>query len=57
VAFAGDGRPDLASALLIASKRRFARSWLAQKLREINEEFQPFDTWGNIAETLIIKES
>lgn len=57
VAYAGDGRPDLEPALLVLGKRRFARSWLAHKLREINEEFQLFDTWGNISENLIKKES
>jgi len=57
VAFAGDGRPDLAPALLIPGKRRFAKSWLAKKLHEINEKFQPFDTWWDISENLIKKES
>lgn len=32
VAFAGDGRPDLAPALLIPAERRFARDWLAGAL-------------------------
>jgi 2-hydroxy-3-keto-5-methylthiopentenyl-1-phosphate phosphatase len=56
VAFAGDGPPDLSPALLVPGQRRFAKSWLAQKLREMNEEFQPFDTWWNVSETLINRE-
>lgn len=49
VAFAGDGRPDLAPALLVLPRRRFAKSWLAKKLTELGEEFQPFEHWSEIA--------
>ncbi len=49
VAFAGDGRPDLAPALLVQPRRRFAKSWLAKKLTELGEEFQPFDHWSEVA--------
>jgi 2-hydroxy-3-keto-5-methylthiopentenyl-1-phosphate phosphatase len=56
VAFAGDGRPDLAPALQVSGKRRFAKSWLAKRLREINERFHPFDRWMDVAENLIKKE-
>jgi 2-hydroxy-3-keto-5-methylthiopentenyl-1-phosphate phosphatase len=49
VAFAGDGRPDLAPALLVPPEMRFAKKWLAQKLIEIGEEFQPFESWYEIA--------
>ncbi len=52
VAFAGDGRPDLAPALLVPPERRFAKSWLAKKLTEIGEEFRPFDSWHEIADAL-----
>lgn len=52
VAFAGDGRPDLAPALLVAPERRFARNWLAKKLQEIGEKFHPFDRWSEIADIL-----
>lgn len=49
VAFAGDGRPDLAPALLVPPELRFARKWLARKLTEIGEGFQPFESWLDIA--------
>lgn len=52
VAFAGDGRPDLAPALIVRPEWRFARSWLARKLEEIGEPFQPFDSWLDIARSL-----
>jgi 2,3-diketo-5-methylthio-1-phosphopentane phosphatase len=53
VAFAGDGRPDLAPALLVPARRRFAKSWLAKKLHEIGEDFQPFDHWHEVPAMLI----
>ncbi len=53
VAFAGDGRPDLAPALLVKPDRRFAKAWLARKLQEIGEEFVPFDRWSDIAARLL----
>jgi 2-hydroxy-3-keto-5-methylthiopentenyl-1-phosphate phosphatase len=52
VAFAGDGRPDLAPALLVRPELRFARKWLAKKLAEIGEDFQPFESWLEIARAL-----
>lgn len=52
VAFAGDDRPDLAPALLVRPELHFARKWLARKLIEIGEGFQPFESWWEIAETL-----
>ena len=57
VAFAGDGRPDLAPALLVDPKRRFAKSWLAKKLQEIGEDFQPFDQWHEVPALLLKEES
>jgi 2-hydroxy-3-keto-5-methylthiopentenyl-1-phosphate phosphatase len=53
VAFAGDGRPDLVPALMVNPMRRFARSWLAKRLREIGESYVPFETWGDIADVLV----
>ncbi|MBF0485283.1 MAG: HAD-IB family phosphatase [Candidatus Omnitrophica bacterium] len=53
VAFAGDGRPDLAPALLVSPERRFAKSWLAKKLHEIGESFVPFDHWDEVARALL----
>jgi 2-hydroxy-3-keto-5-methylthiopentenyl-1-phosphate phosphatase len=52
VAFAGDGRPDLAPALLVQPEMRFAKRWLAKKLAEIGEDFQPFESWFEIARIL-----
>ncbi len=53
VAFAGDGRPDLAPALLVHPERRFAKAWLAKRLHEINEPFVPFDRWSEVAVHLL----
>ncbi|MGA2091129.1 MAG: HAD-IB family phosphatase [Endomicrobiales bacterium] len=49
VAFAGDGRPDLAPSLLVKPQRRFAKHWLAKKLHELGEQYQPFETWKDVA--------
>jgi 2,3-diketo-5-methylthio-1-phosphopentane phosphatase len=48
-AFAGDGRPDLAPALLVPPERRFARGWLADELESRAEAFVRFDRWRDIA--------
>jgi len=53
VAFAGDGRLDLAPALLVPPQRRFARKWLAEKLRAIHEPFHPFERWSDVAALLL----
>ncbi|MBW4054402.1 MAG: 2,3-diketo-5-methylthio-1-phosphopentane phosphatase [Proteobacteria bacterium] len=51
-AFAGDGRPDLAPALLIPPERRFARGWLAEELESRREPFVYFDRWCDIPVSL-----
>jgi len=48
-AFAGDGRPDLAPALLVSPERRFARGWLADELEKRSEPFVRFERWRDIA--------
>ncbi|WP_446009835.1 MtnX-like HAD-IB family phosphatase [Candidatus Electrothrix sp.] len=53
VAFAGDGQPDLAAALLVEPDKRFAKGWLANKLCEVNQEFHPFEHWSDVAEALL----
>jgi 2-hydroxy-3-keto-5-methylthiopentenyl-1-phosphate phosphatase len=53
VAFAGDGRPDLAPALLVPPERRYARGWLADHLREQQIPFQTFTRWSEIADRLL----
>ncbi len=56
VAFAGDGPPDLAPALLVKPEIRFARGFLADALRERGETFKPFKRWSEIAEQLLSRE-
>lgn len=53
VAFAGDGRPDLEPALMVAPTRRFARGWLAHRLDKMQEPYRPFEHWRQIADRLI----
>jgi 2,3-diketo-5-methylthio-1-phosphopentane phosphatase len=53
VAFAGDGRPDLRPALLVPEKLRFAKSWLANQLEAIHENYRRFENWSEIADHLI----
>ena len=53
VAFAGDGRPDLAPALLVPAARRFARGWLAGELRARGEAYQPFTDWTQLTDRLL----
>ena len=48
-AFAGDGRPDLAPALLVTPEYRFARGWLADELESRHKQFVPFTRWSDIA--------
>jgi 2,3-diketo-5-methylthio-1-phosphopentane phosphatase len=53
VAFAGDGRPDIAAARFVSTELRFARAWLAEALRSEGLEFRPFGRWSEIAEILL----
>ncbi|MBI4889341.1 MAG: HAD-IB family phosphatase [Acidobacteria bacterium] len=53
VAFAGDGPPDLAPALLVAEGRRFARGYLAGELDRCGEGYQGYSRWSAIAEALL----
>ena len=53
VAFAGDGRPDLLAALLVAPEYRFARGWLAQHLSAEQIPYHGFEHWSDIAEMLL----
>lgn len=52
VAFAGDGPPDVAPALLVRPDLRFARGFLAGALRERGEAFRPFARWSDLAREL-----
>ena len=49
VAFAGDGPPDLAPALLVRPELRFARGHLATELARRGESFRAFDRWAEVA--------
>jgi 2-hydroxy-3-keto-5-methylthiopentenyl-1-phosphate phosphatase len=53
VAFAGDGFPDAEAARLVPADLRFARGDLAAVLRNEGMSFHPFETWSDIAETLL----
>lgn len=53
VVFAGDGRPDLASAKLVAPENRYATGWLAARLRQDAMPFHSFDKWSDIADDLL----
>lgn len=55
VAFAGDGRPDLAASLLVPEELRFARSALAERLTVRGAGYQPFEAWTEVAERLLAK--
>ena len=53
VAFAGDGYPDVAAALLVPAGLRFARADLALALRRKRESFVPFECWTEVARALL----
>jgi 2-hydroxy-3-keto-5-methylthiopentenyl-1-phosphate phosphatase len=52
VAFAGDGAPDVESALLVGPDLRFARGYLAEELSRRGEPYRTFGRWCEIAEAL-----
>ena len=53
VAFAGDGLPDVAPALLVQPDLRFARGLLAQELTRRRERFVEFSRWSDVSEALL----
>lgn len=53
VSFAGDGIPDFAAAMLVEPSRRFARGWLAERLKKEGHTFQSFEKWSEIIPRLI----
>lgn len=53
VAYAGDGRPDLAAALQVPPRFRFATGWLAEELERRGEQFHLFESWHRIAALLL----
>ncbi len=53
VAFAGDGITDIAPALLVPPRLRFATGYLANRLRERGEPFRAFDEWAEIVPMLV----
>ncbi len=53
IAFAGDGRPDLAAARIVTEEDRFARSWLAEMLTVEGLSYRPFEKWSDIATALL----
>lgn len=54
-AFAGDGRPDLAPALLVAPEYRFAKGWLADELERRGAPFIRFEQWSEIVDRLCME--
>lgn len=53
IAFAGDGRPDLAAARIVTEDNRFARSWLADMLDQESLGYRRFEKWSEIATALL----
>jgi len=53
IAFAGDGRPDLAAARLVTPENLFARTWLAEMLTAEGIGYRPFEHWSEIADALL----
>ena len=57
VAFAGDGFPDAEAARLVPAELRFARGDLADVLRSERLTFHSFDTWAEIANQLLQRDT
>ena len=53
VAFAGDSHPDVEPARLVNGELRFARSDLADVLRDEGLAYHSFDRWSEIAANLV----
>jgi len=53
VAFAGDGRPDLAAARQVTAPLRFARGWLSEMLTAEGLDHHPFERWSEIMSVLV----
>lgn len=53
VAYAGDGVPDLEPAKLVKEEWRFARSDLADLLRDAGLGYYPFEHWSEVADRLL----
>lgn len=52
-AFAGDGYPDVSAALLVPAHLRFAKSSLAEALRQQKIAFRSFQRWSDVAQALL----
>ncbi len=52
VAFAGDGPPDVAAALLVRPDLRFARGWLAAELGRRGESYRGYERFSDVARAL-----
>jgi 2,3-diketo-5-methylthio-1-phosphopentane phosphatase len=55
VAFAGDGPPDIAPALLVGPEMRYARGFLAEELARRKEQYQQYRRWPDIADALLAR--
>jgi 2,3-diketo-5-methylthio-1-phosphopentane phosphatase len=53
VAFAGDGMPDVAAAVLVPPNLRFARGDCAAELDRRGEPYRLFHRWAEVAEALL----
>lgn len=53
IAFAGDGRPDVAAARLVTAENLFAKSWLAEVLTVEKRGYRRFENWSEIARALL----
>ena len=57
IAFAGDGRPDLAAARLVTPENLFAKTWLAEMLTAEGIGYRPFEHWSEIGDQLLTSQS